>query len=452
LKNKILKSFICFALILQFLIIGCETVHAATFSVKASTSSVDPGDIFTVTISASGAGKFSVNVNNGSGGGELWVEGSESIKITAGKSGTTSVTVTAKDATTYGEEPITGSKTVSVKINSSSTEIPTPKPPSPPDNETNNETTTHNPKPVDTKSNIDTLASLTVSTGELSPKFTEATTSYKVDLTSDITNVTIDAKAKDTKAKVSGVGKKDLVIGSQTYTVTVVAENGAKKVYSITFNVKEKPTVFTTINGTNEKLGILKDVSKVEVPKNFKSTTVKLENQEITGWMNEKGTLTLVYLENEKGERGFYLYENNKIIGQYKTIEVLGKTYVILPRTNVDVKDYGVKESLIKIGETELEGWVFENKDYTQYSLVYLMNENGEKALYSYEHTDGTLQKYKANKANIIETSHNTPLYVFIGTTILFAFTTLFVTLRFQKFKKKSIAVVKDFYESKGHV
>ena len=44
----------------------------------------------------------------------------------------------------------------------------------------------------------------------------------------------------------------------------------------------------------DQKLGILKDVAKIEVPEGYKETTVTLEGEEIRGWKNDKTGLTLV--------------------------------------------------------------------------------------------------------------------------------------------------------------
>ena len=59
-------------------------------------------------------------------------------------------------------------------------------------------------------------------------------------------------------------------------------------------------------------------------------------------------------------------------------------------------------------------------KALSHYTLVYLMNEAGETQLYTYEDTEGTLQKYTP----VEEENDNTLTYVFIGTTALFVVST----------------------------
>lgn len=76
------------------------------------------------------------------------------------------------------------------------------------------------------------LASLSLSNGTLTPSFSSNTTSYTV--TIDEASTVITATAQDSKAKVSGTGTKKINYGTNTFTIVVTAESGAKKTYTIT--------------------------------------------------------------------------------------------------------------------------------------------------------------------------------------------------------------------------
>lgn len=94
----------------------------------------------------------------------------------------------------------------------------------------------------------------------------------------------------------------------------------------------------------------------------------------------------------------------------------------------------------------EIPGWTFKDKDLKDYSVVYLMNELGEKSLYTYEATEQTLQKFKAS-----ESADNSVLtYIFIGTTVVFAAGTGVLAYLYFSFKKKSISAIKDYYDKKN--
>ncbi len=80
------------------------------------------------------------------------------------------------------------------------------------------------------------LASLSVSAGTLSPSFSASRTSYTVNVGNDVTVCTISATPADSGASVSVSGSMYLSVGSNTRRVTVTAENGTTKTYTITIN------------------------------------------------------------------------------------------------------------------------------------------------------------------------------------------------------------------------
>lgn len=80
------------------------------------------------------------------------------------------------------------------------------------------------------------LKSLSVSAGSLSPGFSPGNTNYSVSVPDAVSSITISAEAEDGKASVSGAGNKSLKYGSNKFTISVRAENGATKEYSINVN------------------------------------------------------------------------------------------------------------------------------------------------------------------------------------------------------------------------
>ena len=297
------------------------------------------------------------------------------------------------------------------------------------------------------KSSENNLSSLSISTGKLSPAFSSDKTSYQVDLTSDVEDITITAKAKDSKAKVTGAGKKELHIGENIFKVTVTAENGSIKRYTLSVIVTEKPTQFLTYD--NQKLGILNDLSKTDVPKGFEKTTIKIDNKDVTALQNKDMGLTLLYLQNEKEETGFYIYDTqeNKVLSPFETITVNGKIYIIVSPDNILDSINNLAKTTIKIGDKQVNGWKFNEKELSSYSIVYLMNEDGQKNYYSYDKEEGTLQRYTIIDDN---TSNNLTAYILAGTTGGFFITTIIFSALYYTFKKKSIASIKEYYERKN--
>ncbi|WP_082189882.1 cadherin-like beta sandwich domain-containing protein [Candidatus Stoquefichus sp. SB1] len=451
-KSKVtqflLGVFVCIGIIVG----NTQEIYAASYSVSISASSVSAGGEVKVTVNGNGCeGSFSVSANNGAtvkGANPIWTGESTTVKA-----GSSSFTITVSPVSVADSN--TGKKITDLKSTSKNISIKAPSSNNGGGSTSSGGSTSANTggtttsdtstKEKDTRSTDNLLSSLTVSEGTLNPSFSSNKTSYSINLTSDITSLTIDAKAKDSKAKVSGIGKKDIVIGSQTFEVVVTAENGSKKTYAITVNVTEKPTVFTQFG--NQKLGLLIDVSKVDGPKGYVGTSLELENTPITGWKNETNGLVLVYLMDESGNKNFYICENGKIMGKYETIEINGKSYTLIDIPSDIEKQDGLKRSKVKIGDLEIEGWTFEDQEHANYSVVYLMNDAGEKNLYSYESTEGTLQKYvpsiEKNEMGMIT-------YIFIGTTVVFAATSIGLLVLYMNFKKKSISAIKDYYASKN--
>lgn len=90
------------------------------------------------------------------------------------------------------------------------------------------------------KSSDNTLASLTLSEGTLSPAFSGSVTEYQTEVSNDVTAIAVSAKPNDAKASVVSVtGSENLSVGANAVRITVQAENGVKKTYTVTVNRKE---------------------------------------------------------------------------------------------------------------------------------------------------------------------------------------------------------------------
>lgn len=101
------------------------------------------------------------------------------------------------------------------------------------------------------------LKSLTVSNAEISPAFNANTTSYTAEVPFSVSRLEVSAAAADGKAKVS-INSPNLVPdGTTNVTVTVTAENGAKKTYTIKVHRAKDPNYVAS--GNNNLSGITVD-------------------------------------------------------------------------------------------------------------------------------------------------------------------------------------------------
>lgn len=105
--------------------------------------------------------------------------------------------------------------------------------------------------PMSTNNN---LASLTVSNASISPVFSANTTAYTASVPFTVSKLNVSAKAADGKATVT-VHSPNLVPGGKTnVTVTVKAENGTTKTYTIAVQREQDPNY--QASGNNNLSGI----------------------------------------------------------------------------------------------------------------------------------------------------------------------------------------------------
>lgn len=102
-----------------------------------------------------------------------------------------------------------------------------------------------------------TLASLTVSNATISPAFNANTTNYTADVPFSVSKLDVKATAADGKAKVSVNSPTLTPDGTTNVTITVTAESGAKKTYTIKVHREKDPNYVAS--GNNDLAGITVD-------------------------------------------------------------------------------------------------------------------------------------------------------------------------------------------------
>lgn len=106
-------------------------------------------------------------------------------------------------------------------------------------------------------SSDNSLKSLTVSNATISPAFSSGTTGYTAEVPFEVSKLDVSATANDSKAKVS-INSPNLTPGGTTnVTVTVTAENGSTKTYTIAVKREQDPNY--TASGNNDLSGITVD-------------------------------------------------------------------------------------------------------------------------------------------------------------------------------------------------
>lgn len=375
----------------------------AAVSVNASAGTVYVGDSVTFTVSASGAGTITVS---GAANASLWMENnSESFTVTAGSVGSLTVSASGVLASFDDGNDYNVSDSVTVNViarpttNNSTTNNATS------NNVTNNtqqstgETqtpTTDNDTKEETKtlSSDSSLKSLSVSEGSLSPTFKAGTTSYKVSLPAGTSSIKVSGSANDASASVSGTGEKKLKSGNNTISIVVTAEDGSTTTYKIEVYVDEKPLTTTKFNGEEFNVPASSE-GAAKLSKAFSETKIKMNDVEVPAWKAESLGITLVYLEKD-GKANYYIYDEQtqQVTSIYEPISILGQNLIKVDVPSELQSRTGMKFQEVEVDGIKFSGWVFEDKKYENYALIYVMSEGGNYQYYLYEKTQNTLQLY----------------------------------------------------------
>ncbi len=202
-----------------------------------------------------------------------------------------------------------------------------------------------NTKPQETKetekSDNNDLASLTIEGITLEPSFSKDVTEYTVQLAEEVTELTIDAQAESGEAEVEIDGNKDLQDGENTITITVTAEDGTTKEYTIKAIKGESANV---VDNSVLKLSNL-EISRVDFAGIFNPDThsyelnlnISVKNLNITATPNqEDATVEIIGNENfVEGENMVTILVTSADGSQTATYQIK----VIMPSEAIENKD-----------------------------------------------------------------------------------------------------------------
>lgn len=263
-----------------------------------------------------------------------------------------------------------------------------------------NTTTPSNPsnnnKPQNNKDTNNKLSALQVYPGNLSPAFSGDTTSYTVSVPGDTTEVTISATPASSKATVSVSGGKDLKLGPNEAKVIVVAESGASRAYTITIMCGELEKI--QIGGAEYTIN--ENFSDDQIPAGFSRKKATYNSRQYEAVTNASGSLVLMNLKSGENT-SFYIY-NQEAKEFYDFIQIKfaeGKYIIPLP-LNKEVAEFAEYETVaLQVQEKRVDAWKLDE----EFSVAYVMNQDGTEVLYKYDSLDGTFQRYNDIKVEDVE-------------------------------------------------
>ena len=277
-------------------------------------------------------------------------------------------------------------------------------------------------------SSDNTLSSLQISPGVLSPAFSPDVTTYTTSVGADCASLTVSAVPNDSKETVSVSGKR-MDPGFNTTTITVTAENGSKRTYTIkttketnsASNENNQATGSDSSNGSTDNNNDIPDVQDPNseaiqepnitvdnaeykivsandehpLPDGYTPTEYDYNGTKVSAGVGIDTGVTIVYLESTdgKGESGYYVYDSvRKTFSQFVEVSQPQFTYCILA---IDEASMELPEGY-DVGRTVINGKEVDALlDRTgNYALFYGVSSTGETGWFRYNVNDGTIQGY----------------------------------------------------------
>lgn len=214
----------------------------------------------------------------------------------------------------------------------------------------------------DDRSTNNNLKDLRVSKGTL--RFNERTTSYTVEVDTDVESITIDGSAKDSKSTVSGTGTKNLRLGRNRFDITVTAENGSTKVYTVTVNRKDNRSSNNNLKSltlSSGKIDFKSDKTEYELAVDYEVDKISFEAEA----EDEKSKITgLEEQELQVGENVI----NIRVTAENESV----KTYKLTIIRNIEV----IETVYNKAKNITIKSHKFNfDPDVTQYTLETRLHE-----------------------------------------------------------------------------
>ena len=419
-----MKKILFLTTIILTYIMFSSNILAASMSVSASSTTINVQDRVTISVNLNSIeGKFKISSSDTSvldGGMQTdWVEsGYIQTSFTAKKAGSATITVTPLSATTMdagNEQDYTTSKSITIKVVE----------PSRGNNQTNtnNQSSNKNKQSYDYDDTIDInkeyssdnyLSSLSVE--GYSIDFDKDKLEYSLDVDDDVANIDVSAKANDDKATVIGTGNIKLTDGINNIKITVIAENGNERVYTLLVNVKDIDPIKIKIG--KKEYNVVKKVEQLSIPDNFTPFQAEIDSKKVPALYNEITGYILVGLKDEKGNIKLYVYDpNTKSYSLYNEITF---NSIKLYYTNPKNPPKGLKKVKIDINGNSVIA--YKTKSKSKFYLVYGMNvNNGNIGWYRYDSIDKTLQRYETKDLENLSILNNkyTITIVILSTSIL---------------------------------
>lgn len=264
------------------------------------------------------------------------------------------------------------------------------------------------------QSSDNSLSSLSISPGTLSPAFQYNVVNYTASVEADVTSVEVNARLSNDTAVIESVsGNTDLQPGENLVSIVVKAQDGTAATYKIVVTRAEGENAADaaatepqaedagadnpqgiTIDG--EPFNLSPTIAAELVPQDFTKETVSCQGQQVEGLSFDKSELTLVYLTTPSTEvkNMLAVYEEaGNSFYPFRKVPFNEADYlIILNPPQEAVPSGGYTQTAQAVGEYQnVPAYV---KGDAEFSLLYGISSYGNKGWYQYDAAESTFQRY----------------------------------------------------------
>ena len=285
------------------------------------------------------------------------------------------------------------------------------------------------------------LSSLKLSEGTLSPSFQYNVVNYTASVGSETASIEVQAKPSNGNASVqSGTGTYDLKEGENTIRVVVAAENGNLATYTVKVTRGGSTAAAssdtdgnqTAEDGQDETADTPEDSQDVPedgsdgaqnvvtgaegytpadtipesvIPAEFTQTTVSYQDAEYPALRFDKGDVTLLYMVNAENEGMLFLYDTTAgAVYPFIRLSAQDKYLILLPapaeaalgenytQVTLTIDNKSVPAAYQKTGSAAAE-----------FYQIYGINSDGTAGWYQYDSVEGTYQRYQETEVTETE-------------------------------------------------
>lgn len=256
-------------------------------------------------------------------------------------------------------------------------------------------------------SNNANLSSLTLSTGTLSPAFNASRTNYTVSVPYEAANITLYAKTADTNAKVAiSSNPTNLNVGANTIKVTVTAQNGSQKIYTVVVTRREQgvenppdvPPVQenpyeTVISGKSYE--IVTNIPEAAYLKGFELSSSEYNGKQVPVLRDKNNVFTVYYLR-EVGSTEIAPYTKNEELDTFEALKYMtfnDSLYIFTEFENGITMPSNYYSTYTNIGDFSVKVYLDSNSKMSDFAYVYCY-AFGDFGIYRYDSKEGTIQRY----------------------------------------------------------